>query len=44
MRMKELSPQPLKFKNITEEQKPQIFEIIDDICWLLSFAQQSPVR
>ncbi len=34
----------VKIQNITEEQKPQIFEIIDDICWLLSFAQQSPVR
>ena len=30
-------------RDITEEQIPQILEIIDNICWLLSFAQQSPV-
>lgn len=31
-------------ENINSSQFEQIFEIIDDICWLLSFAQQSPVR
>ena len=30
-------------RDITEEQIPQILEIIDDICWLLSFAQQAPI-
>lgn len=30
-------------RDITEEQILQILEIIDDICWLLSFAQQAPI-
>lgn len=34
----------VKIQNIEDSQVSQIFEIIDDICWLLSIAQQSPVR
>ena len=31
-------------QNIIDAQVSQVLEIIDDLCWLLSFAQQSPVR
>lgn len=31
-------------QNIIDAQVLQVLEIIDDLCWLLSFAQQSPVR
>lgn len=30
-------------KDITEEQIPLVLDIMNDICWLLSFAQQTPI-
>lgn len=34
----------ITIQNIIDAQVSQVLEIIDDLCWLLSFAQQSPVR
>ncbi|WP_293738230.1 hypothetical protein [uncultured Acinetobacter sp.] len=34
----------ITIENISSDQVEHVLEIIDDLCWLLSFAQQSPVR
>lgn len=34
----------ITIENISSDQVEHVLEVIDDLCWLLSFAQQSPVR
>lgn len=34
----------ITIENISSDQVEHVLEIIDDLCWLMSFAQQSPVR
>lgn len=34
----------ITIENISSDQVEHVLEVIDNLCWLLSFAQQSPVR